>query len=82
VAIARALANDPPLIVADEPTGRLDSVTAETILQIFTRLAQEGKAVLMVTHDTSLMERATRCLRLEDGRLHECRPQPQAEAVA
>ncbi len=81
VAIARALANDPPLIVADEPTGRLDSVTAETILQIFTRLAQEGKAVLMVTHDTSLMERATRCLRLEDGRLHECRPQPQAEAA-
>jgi putative ABC transport system ATP-binding protein len=81
VAIARALANDPPLIVADEPTGRLDSVTAETILQIFTRLAQEGKAVLMVTHDTSLMERATRCLRLENGRLHECRPQLQAEAA-
>ncbi len=80
VAIARALANDPPLIVADEPTGRLDSVTAETILQIFTRLAQEGKAVLMVTHDTTLMERATRCLRLEDGRLHECSPQPKTEA--
>lgn len=80
VAIARALANDPPLIVADEPTGRLDSVTAETILQIFTRLAQEGKAVLMVTHDTTLMERATRCLRLEDGRLHECSPQPPTEA--
>ncbi len=80
VAIARALANDPPLIVADEPTGRLDSVTAETILQIFTRLAQEGKAVLMVTHDTSLMERATRCLRLEDGRLQECQPQSLTEA--
>ncbi len=79
VAIARALANDPPLIVADEPTGRLDSVTAETILQIFTRLAREGKAVLMVTHDTSLMMRATRCLRLEDGLLHECSPQPPME---
>jgi len=82
VAIARALANDPPLIVADEPTGRLDSVTAETIIQIFIRLAEEGKAVLMVTHDTSLMERATRCLRLEDGRLHECQAQLPAEVTA
>ncbi len=80
VAIARALANDPPLIVADEPTGRLDSVTAETIIQIFIRLANEGKAVVMVTHDTSLMQRATRCLRLEEGRLHECQSPSQREA--
>lgn len=79
VAIARALANDPPLIVADEPTGRLDSVTAETIIQIFCRLAQEGKAVLMVTHDTSLMNRATRCLRLEDGKIHTCPLEPAGE---
>lgn len=80
VAIARALANDPPLIVADEPTGRLDSITAETIIQIFCRLAQEGKAVLIVTHDTGLMNRATRYLRLEDGKVHTCPLEPAGEA--
>jgi putative ABC transport system ATP-binding protein len=69
VAIARALANDPPVIVADEPTGRLDSVTAETIFQIFNHLIQEGKTILMVTHDRSLLERVSRTLRLVDGRI-------------
>jgi putative ABC transport system ATP-binding protein len=67
VAIARALANDPPIIVADEPTGRLDSVTGETIFQIFERLSQQGKTILMVTHDTSLAKRTQRVLYLEDG---------------
>lgn len=69
VAIARALANDPPIIVADEPTGRLDSVTAETIFQIFNQLIQEGKTILMVTHDRSLLERVSRTLRLVDGQI-------------
>lgn len=69
VAIARALANDPPIIVADEPTGRLDSVTAETIFQIFNRLLREGKTILMVTHDHSLLERVSRTLRLVDGQV-------------
>jgi putative ABC transport system ATP-binding protein len=69
VAIARALANDPPIIVADEPTGRLDSVTAETIFQIFNRLLGEGKTILMVTHDRSLLERVSRTLRLVDGQI-------------
>ena len=67
VAIARALANDPTLILADEPTGRLDSVTAEVVFQIFLRLVQGGKTILMVTHDRSLARRATRSVTLQDG---------------
>ena len=67
VAIARALVNDPPLIIADEPTGNLDTVTAETIFQIFERLASQGKTVIMVTHDESLAERFSRRLKIVDG---------------
>lgn len=67
VAIARALANDPALLVADEPTGRLDSTTAESIFQIFTRLIDEGKTIVMVTHDEGFAERASRTLYLADG---------------
>ncbi len=69
VAIARALANDPQLIVADEPTGRLDSVTAEIILQIFVSLIQQGKTILMVTHDAGLAQRVSRTLQLTDGQI-------------
>ncbi len=69
VAIARALVNDPDVIVADEPTGRLDSVTAETIFGIFTRLVEQGKTIMMVTHDQTLARRTTRTLRLENGRV-------------
>jgi putative ABC transport system ATP-binding protein len=69
VAIARALANDPPLIIADEPTGRLDSTTADTILDIFDRLVKEGKTIVMVTHDGSAAQRATRVLEIADGEL-------------
>lgn len=69
VAVARALANEPALIVADEPTGRLDSNNAEIIFQIFLELTSGGKTILMVTHDESLARRASRRLVLEDGRL-------------
>jgi ABC-type lipoprotein export system ATPase subunit len=69
VAIARALVNDPPLIVADEPTGNLDSVTAETIFQIFARLVEQGKTVVMVTHDMDLASRFTRRVIISDGEL-------------
>ncbi len=69
VAIARALVNDPPLIVADEPTGNLDTVTAETIFQIFERLVEAGKTIVVVTHDTSLAERFSRRLHITDGAL-------------
>ena len=69
VAIARALANDPALILADEPTGRLDSVTAETIYAIFDRLIEQGKTILMVSHDRSLSKRVNRVIELADGRI-------------
>jgi putative ABC transport system ATP-binding protein len=69
VASARALANDPPIIIADEPTGRLDSVTAESIFQIFLDLAAQGKTILMVTHDRGLAQRASRTLEIADGRI-------------
>ena len=67
VAIARALANDPALIIADEPTGRLDSGTAETIFQIFENLVAQGKTVFMVTHDIQFAKRSTRTLEISDG---------------
>jgi len=67
VAIARALVNDPHLIVADEPTGNLDSVTAETIIQIFERLVAQGKTIVMVTHDESFAPRFSRRLHIADG---------------
>lgn len=67
VAIARALVNDPHLIIADEPTGNLDSVTAETIFQIFEKLVAQGKTIVMVTHDESFAPRFTRHLNIVDG---------------
>ena len=72
VAIARALANDPDILVADEPTGSLDSLTADHIFDVFSRLANErGKTIIMVTHDVSLKSRFTRCLTLVDGELQD-----------
>lgn len=66
-AIARALANDPPLIVADEPTGNLDSATSDAVMQLFANLAAEGKTVLMVTHERDLTQYFTRSIALADG---------------
>lgn len=68
-AVARALANDPPVIVADEPTGNLDSKTAESIIQLFEELVTAGKTILMVTHDRLLAQRANRILVISDGEL-------------
>ncbi|MCE7988526.1 MAG: ABC transporter ATP-binding protein [Caldilinea sp. CFX5] len=69
VAIARALANDPAIIVADEPTGNLDSKTAEAIFRLFESLVQQGKTFLMVTHDTDLAQRAARRVVIADGEI-------------
>jgi putative ABC transport system ATP-binding protein len=69
VAIARALANNPPVIVADEPTGSLDSVTAEHIFQLFEELVEQGKTIIMVTHDNSLAPRFSRHLYIQDGEI-------------
>ena len=68
-AIARALANDPPIIAADEPTGNLDTGTAETIFAIFRSLVKQGKTIIMVTHDQQLAESADRQVVLSDGEL-------------
>jgi len=66
-AIARALANDPPLLVADEPTGNLDSQTSDAVMQLFADLAAEGKTVVMVTHERDLSRYFTRSILLSDG---------------
>ena len=69
VAIARALANDPALLVADEPTGNLDSATAENVFELFHQLADAGKTVVMVTHDVDLAARTRRIVHMADGRI-------------
>ena len=68
-AIARALANDPGLIVADEPTGNLDSRTSDDVMQLFAQLAGQGKTVLMVTHERDLARYFKRAITLVDGRV-------------
>jgi len=68
-AIARALANDPPLIVADEPTGNLDTATADAVLALLCGLARTGKTVLMVTHERDVSRIADRVVTLADGRV-------------
>ena len=67
VAIARALATDPPILAADEPTGNLDSKTANAVFTLFERLASLGKTILVVTHDPDLAGRASRQLHIADG---------------
>jgi putative ABC transport system ATP-binding protein len=66
-AIARALANDPPILAADEPTGNLDSKTGEAIFRLFESLVAAGKTLLVVTHDEDLASRATRTIEMSDG---------------
>ncbi len=72
-AIARALANDPDLIAADEPTGNLDSHTSADVLELFAGLAAEGKTVIMVTHERDLSRYVSREIRLVDGALQAAR---------
>jgi putative ABC transport system ATP-binding protein len=69
VAIARALANDPEVILADEPTGNLDSNTGEEILNMFIDLNKKGKTIIMITHDHNLAKKAKRIIRLKDGKI-------------
>jgi lipoprotein-releasing system ATP-binding protein len=77
VAVARALANDPPLVLADEPTGSLDSKSSEQVFKILEAVVRErGKTVIAVTHDVGMAERMDRRIHLVDGRIErETRPQ-------
>jgi len=69
VAIARAMVNDPPLLIADEPTGSLDSATSNDIMQLFQRLHQGGKTIVMVTHEEEIAAFAQRIIRMRDGKI-------------
>ncbi|MFA5049937.1 MAG: ABC transporter ATP-binding protein [Candidatus Micrarchaeia archaeon] len=69
VAIARALINDPKIILADEPTGNLDSKRGEEILKIFKDLNKEGKTIIIITHDLSIAKKAQRIIKIRDGKI-------------
>ena len=69
VAIARSLANDPPVVIADEPTGNLDSKTADSVFELFTNLVAQGKTIIIVTHDSALAKRTHRTALIADGEI-------------
>ena len=80
LAIARALVNEPTLLLADEPTGALDSAGAMEVLELFRRLHAGGQAILLVTHDERVAEAAGRVVSMRDGRVHSVR-EPRRSAV-
>jgi putative ABC transport system ATP-binding protein len=81
VAVARALVNDPLMILADEPTGNLDSKTGQEVLELITRLNESGKTIILVTHDDRVAARSHRIIHMKDGRIDRevlSRPMPAA----
>jgi putative ABC transport system ATP-binding protein len=87
VAIARALITDPSILLADEPTGNLDSKSGAEVLAIFQRLHRDGRTIIVVTHDRAVAEHADRIIVLKDGMVAEDQPvahprDAEAEAVA
>jgi putative ABC transport system ATP-binding protein len=81
VAIARSLVNDPQVILADEPTGNLDSRTSEEIMRLLTKLNQTGKTIIMVTHENDIAAWARRAVRMRDGLIESDTRNPSAPAV-
>ncbi len=81
VAVARALVTNPALILADEPTGNLDSHSTNEVLSIFTRLNDEGRTVILITHEPDVAERAGRVIRLADGAIVDDTSRPARERV-
>lgn len=80
VAIARALICNPSILLADEPTGNLDSKTSEDILRLFDQLHQEGQTIIIVTHEESVARHAKRIIRMRDGRIYSDLPREQDPA--
>lgn len=71
VAIARALITDPPIILADEPTGNLDSKSGKEVMEIFKNLNANGNTIILITHDSGVAAQAKRVVRIQDGKLYE-----------
>ena len=71
VAIARAIVNNPSIVLADEPTGNLDTVTGNEIINIFSKLNAEGTTIILVTHERDIASMAPRIIQMKDGRLHQ-----------
>ena len=71
VAIARALITNPPIILADEPTGNLDSKAGKEVMQIFKELHKKGNTIILITHDSDVAKQASRMVRIQDGKIYE-----------
>jgi putative ABC transport system ATP-binding protein len=82
VAIARALMNDPPLLLADEPTGNLDSVAGDSIMKLLTELHDEGRTIILVTHDPAIAAYSKREILIRDGLVAHDRAQPEQQSAA
>jgi len=82
VAIARALVNDPSLVLADEPTGNLDTATGDSVMELFARLNGEGRTIVLITHEPDIAQKARRVVRIQDGEIVEDAATADAEIRA